>query len=82
MQYLHRATWKKKPKRNRGLGFEGNPGLGSPRELTGEEKRGLFPSGSERPELDPEELSDVEAESRENQEARRPRRSSDENRSE
>ena len=54
MQYLHRTTWKKKNEGNRGLGAEENRGLGSPRELTAEENRGRFPSGSERPELDPE----------------------------
>ena len=45
MQYLHTATGKRKLKE-----IEAS-------EL-GEENRGLFPSGSERPELDPEELSD------------------------
>ena len=63
---------------NRGLGAEANRGLGGPRELTGEENRRLFPSGSE-----PRARSGTvfgrgypgtprqNAKSRENQEARR-----------
>ena len=53
---LAQTILEEKAEGNRRLCVEGNPGLGSPRELTGEENRGFFPSGSERPELD---LSDV-----------------------
>ena len=46
---LTQGNLEEKTEGNRGLGAEENPGLGSPRGLTGEENRGLFPSGSERP---------------------------------
>ena len=57
---LTQGNLEEKTEGNRGLGAEENRGLGGPRELTAEENRGLFPSGSQRPELDPEEFTDVD----------------------
>ena len=61
---LAQGNLEEKTEENRGLDAVENPGFRSPRELTGEDNRGLFPSGSERPELDPEELSDVDIQER------------------
>ena len=57
---LTQGNLEEKTEGNRGLRAEENPSLRSPRELTGEENRGLVPSGPERPELDLKERSDVD----------------------
>ena len=53
---LTHVNLEEKTEGNRGIGAKENRGLGGPREPTGEENRGIFPSGSERPELDLEEF--------------------------
>ena len=57
---LSQGNLEEKTEGNRALGAEENRALGGPRSPTGEGNRGLFPAGSERPELDPEEVYDVE----------------------
>ena len=57
---LSQGNLEEKTEGNRALGAEENRALGGPRSPTGEGNRGLFPTGSERPALDPEEVYDVE----------------------
>ena len=57
---LSQGNLEEKTEGNRPLGAEENSAFGGPRSPTGEGNLGLFPAGSERPELDPEDFDDIE----------------------